>query len=171
MRQRSVWRMPSSRCFTIYKNFTPPILDDGTTVYDRWTGNKSVSKKAWEPPLMWLVWKILRDLYHSPLTGKLHSQTEIYLCFKAASSGTCLVFASNHGFSTLPSKATVRESPHSFLQSTKYESIIVILSVTCILPKYHIVFCMLVMFLTLSSEFYSPLKLRRSFFIYVLLHS
>ena len=40
-----------------------------------------------------------------------------------------------------------------FLQSTNYESIIVILSVTCIVPKYNIVFCMIVMFLTLSSEF------------------
>src|SRR3954470_13294464 len=115
---------------------------------------KSVRKnKAWEPPLMWLVWKILRDLHRSLLTGKLHSQKEMYLCFKAASSGTCLVFASFHGFSTLPSKATVRESPPSFLQSTNYNSIIVILSVTCIVPKYYIVFCMLVMFLTLSSEF------------------
>src|SRR3954463_2897578 len=80
---------------------------------DTWIGNKSVSKKAWEPPLMWLVWEILRDLYRLPLTGKLHSQKEIYLCFKAASSGTCLVFASSNGFSTLPSKATVRESPPS----------------------------------------------------------
>src|SRR4051812_25031262 len=112
---------------------------------------KSVSqKKAREPPLIWLVWKILRDLYRSPLTGKFHSQKEIYLCFKVASSGTCLVFASSHGFSTLPSKATVRESLPSFIQSTNYESIIVILSVTCIVPKYHIVFCMIVMFLTLS---------------------
>src|SRR3954467_5803639 len=97
--------MPSSRCFTIYKKYTSPILDDGTTVYDRWTWNKSVNKKAWEPPLNWLVWKILRDLYRLPLTGKLHSQKEIYLCFKAASSCRCLVFASSHGFSTLPSKA------------------------------------------------------------------
>src|SRR4051794_27443617 len=108
-------------------------------------------QKAWELPLMWFVWNILRDLYHSPLTEKLHSQKEFYLCFKAASSGTCLVFASSHGFSTLPSKATVRESPPSFLQSTNYESIIVILSVTCIVPKYHIIFCMIVMFLTLNS--------------------
>src|SRR4051812_37769390 len=108
---------------------------------------KMVRKKKW------LAWKILRDLYRSLLTGKLHSQKEIYLCFKVASSGTCLVFASNHGFSTLSSKAMVRESPPSFLQSTNYESIIVVLSVTCILPKYHNVLCMIVMFLTLSSEF------------------
>src|SRR3954470_6309531 len=103
--------------------------------------------------LIWLAWEILRDLYRSPLTGKLHSQKEIYLCFKAASSSTCLIFASSHGFSTLPSKATVQESPPSFLQSINYESIIVILSVTCIVPKYHIVFCVIVMFLTLSSKF------------------
>src|SRR3954469_6600224 len=102
---------------------------------------------------MWLVWKILRDLYRSPLTRKLHSQKEIYLCFKVASSGTCLVFASSHGFSNLPSKATVLESPPSFLQTTHYERIIVILSVTCIVPKYHIVFCMIVMFLILTSYF------------------
>src|SRR3954468_1117815 len=108
-------------------------------------------QKTWEPPLMWLVWEILRDLFRLLLTGKLHSQKEIYLCFKAVSSGTCLVFASSHGFSTLPSKSKVRESPPSFLQSTNYESIIVILSVTCIVPKYHIVFCMIVMFLTLNS--------------------
>src|SRR4051812_1306895 len=100
---------------------------------------------------MWLVWKILRDLYRSPLTGKLHSEKEIYLCFKAASSGTCLFFASSHGVSILPSEATVRESPPSFLQSSNYESIIVILSVTCIVPKYHIVFYMIVMFLILNS--------------------
>src|SRR3954471_20802219 len=113
--------------------------------------NKSVRKIIKKK--IWLAWKILRDLYRSLLTRKLHSQKEIYLCFKVASSGKCLVFASSHGFSTLPSKATVRESPPSFLQSTIYESIIVILSVTCIVPKYHIVFCMLVMFLTLSSKF------------------
>src|ERR1041385_7308008 len=101
--------------------------------------------------LIWLAWEILRDLYRSPLTRKLHFSKEFYLCCQTKSSGTCLVFVSFHGFSPLPSKATVRESPPSFLQSTHYESIIVILSVTCIVPKYHIVFCMIVMFLTLSS--------------------
>src|SRR3954469_26016536 len=104
------------------------------------------------------AWEILRDLYHSMLTGKFHSQKSFISVFKTKSSGTCLVFASFHGFSTLPSKATVRESPPSFLQSTNYEVIIFILSVTCIVPKYHIVFCMIVMFLTMSSEFWSPLK-------------
>ena len=84
---------------------------------------------------------------------KVALSKEIYLCFIAASSGTCLVLASFHGFSTLPSKAMVQESPPSFLQSTNYESIIVILSVTCIVPKYYIVFCMIVMFLILSTKF------------------
>src|ERR1043165_7805412 len=84
-----------------------------------------------------MAWKILGDLYRSPLTGKLHSQKEIYLCFKAASSGTCLVFASRHGFSTLPSKSMVRESPPSIFKAPTIESMIVILSVMCIVPKYH----------------------------------
>src|SRR4051812_4602490 len=113
-------------------------------------GKKSVRKKAWEPPLMWLVWKVLRDLYRLPLTGKLHSQKEIYLCFKAVSSGTCLVFASSHRFSTLPSKATVRESPPCFSKAPNIQSIIVILSVMCVVPKYHIVFCMIVILLVLK---------------------
>src|SRR3954465_6892781 len=111
--------------------------------------NKSVSAKA----LIWLAWKILRNLYRLPLTGKLHSQKEIYLCFKAVSSGTCLVFASNHGYSTLPSKATVRESPPSFFKAPTIESIIVILSVMCIVPKYHIVFFMIVILLVLKFLF------------------
>src|ERR1041385_1453076 len=46
-----------------------------------------------------------------PLTGKLHFPKEFFSVFKTKSSGTCLVFASSHGFSTLPSKSTVRESP------------------------------------------------------------
>src|SRR4051812_38104964 len=108
--------------------------------------NKSVRKKIYVIKI-WLAWKILRDLYRSPLTENLHSQKEMCLCFKATSSGTCLFFVSFHGYSTLPSKAMVRESPPSFLQSTNYESIIVILCVTCIVPNYHIVFCMIVMFL------------------------
>src|SRR3954469_17488195 len=98
---------------------------------------------------MWLVWEILRDLYRLPLTGKWHSEKEMYLCFKAASSGTCLVFASIHGFSTLPSKATVRESLPSLFKAPIIKSIIVILCVMCIVPKYHIVFCMIVILLVL----------------------
>src|SRR3954466_2963116 len=99
---------------------------------------------------MWLVWEILRDLYRLPLTGKLHSQKEIYLCFKAASYGTCLVFASSHGFSTLPSKATIQESPPSFFKAPTIESITFILSVMCIVPMYHIVICMSVILLILK---------------------
>src|SRR3954470_11637164 len=37
-----------------------------------------------------------------------------------------------------------------FLQSTNYESIIFIPSVMCIVPKYHIVFCMIVILLILK---------------------
>ena len=38
-----------------------------------------------------------------------------------------------------------------FLQSTNYESMIVILSVMCIVPKYYIVFCMIVISFILKS--------------------
>ena len=86
------------------------------------------------------------------------SKASLFSVFKAASSGTCLVFASIHEFSTLPSKATVRESPPSFFKSTNYESIIVILSVMCIVPKYHIVFCMIVILLILKYLFLVSFK-------------
>src|SRR4051812_1433146 len=42
-----------------------------------------------------------------------------------------------------------RVSP-CFFKAPTIESIIVILSVTCIVPKYHIVFCMIVIFLVLK---------------------
>ena len=134
--------------------------------------NKRVSKKKRKKnKKIQLAWKILRDLYRSPLIGKLHSQKEIYLCFKVASSGTCLVFASFHGSSIFAIKSHGSRVSTFLSPKHNYESIIVILSVTCIVPKYHIVFCMIVMFLTLSSYFQSPLKLQRSFCIYVFLHS
>src|SRR3954463_2965366 len=38
----------------------------------------------------------------------------------------------------------------SFFKAPTIESIIVILSVTCIVPKYHIVFCMIVILLVLK---------------------
>src|ERR1041385_2308169 len=79
----------------------------------------------------------LQNLYRLPLTGKLHSQKLFISVFKTTSSGTWLVFASSHGFSTLPSKATVRESPPSVFKAPTIESMIVILSVMCIVPKYH----------------------------------
>src|ERR1041385_5798068 len=49
---------------------------------DRWIREHKCKQKAWEPPLIWLVWEILRDLYRSPLTGKLHFSKEFYLCFQ-----------------------------------------------------------------------------------------
>src|SRR3954465_3298017 len=58
-----------------------------------------------------------------------------------------------------------------FLQSTNYESIIVILSEMCIVPKYYIVFCMIVVLLILKFLALLSFKTRRSFCIYVLLHS
>jgi len=64
----------------------------------------------------------------------MHIKKIITPVFKTKSSGTCFVFVSDYGFSTLPTKATVRESPPSFKASTT-ESMIVILSVMCIVPK------------------------------------
>src|SRR6187401_2755414 len=65
------------------------------------------------------------------------SKTFLPLFLKTKSSGTCLVFVSDHGFSTLPTKASVRESPPSFFKAPTIKSMIVILSVMCIVPKYH----------------------------------
>src|SRR3954471_24327152 len=56
--------------------------------------NKSVSKKN----INIVGMEDIERSFRSPLTGKLHSQKEIYICFKVASSGTCLFFASSHGF-------------------------------------------------------------------------
>src|SRR3954468_2428286 len=86
----------------------------------------------------------IENLYRLPLTEKLHSQKHFISVFKTTSSGTCLVFASSHGYSTLPSKATARESAPSFFKAPTIESIILILSVMCIVPNYHIVFYMIV---------------------------
>src|ERR1041385_7728388 len=100
--------------------------------------------------LIWLAWEILRDLYRSPLTGKLHFSKNFISVFKTKSSGTCLVFASNHEFSTLPSKSHGSRVSPSFFKAPTIESIIDILSVTCIVPNYHIVFCMIVILLVLK---------------------
>ena len=55
-----------------YKSCTSPVLDDGTTIYDRWSQEQKCKQK--HNKNIWLAWKILGDLYRSPLTGKLHSQ-------------------------------------------------------------------------------------------------
>ena len=41
-------------------------------------------------------------------------------------------------------------SPPSFFKAPTIERIVVILSVMCIVPKYHIIFCMIVIFLVLK---------------------
>src|ERR1043165_9342197 len=48
------------------KSYTSPILDDGKTVYDRWSQEQKCKQK--NKKKIWLAWKILRDLYGSPLT-------------------------------------------------------------------------------------------------------
>src|SRR3954471_1333430 len=83
--------------------------------------NLSISRSNWV------------SCYHS-LTKHAY-QNIITPVFKTKSSGTCFVFVSDYGFSTLPTKATVRESPPSFKKAPTTESMIVILSVMCIVPK------------------------------------
>src|SRR3954469_21945174 len=62
------------------KSCTSPILDDDTTVYDRWSQEQKCKQK--NNKKIWLAWKILRDLYRSPLTGKLHSQKKFISVLK-----------------------------------------------------------------------------------------
>ena len=50
------------------------------------------------------------------------------------------------------------ESVHLILQRTNIERIIVILSVMCIVSKYHIVFCMIVILLILKYLFLVSFK-------------
>src|SRR3954471_18849318 len=97
--------------------------------------------------LIWLAWEILRDLYRSPLTSKLHFSKEFYLCFQNQDLWHMfsLCFLSRVFILAIKIHGS-RVSP-SFFRAPTIESIIVILSVTCIVPKYNIVFCMLVILL------------------------
>src|SRR3954463_15370448 len=97
--------------------------------------------------LIWLAWEILRDLYRSPLTGKLHLSKEFYLCFQNQELWHMFSLCFLSRVFNLAIKSHGSRVSTFFLQSTNYESIIVILSVTCIVPKYYIVFCMLVLLL------------------------
>jgi len=118
-------------------------------------GNTSVSipQKAWEPPLIWLVWKILKTstVYRWLKSYTLKSKfipdfqnRELWymfsLCFQPRVFNLAI---KSHGS---------RVSTFSFKAPT-IESIIVILSVMCIVPKYHIVFCMIVILLILKYLF------------------
>src|SRR4051812_17163825 len=92
----------------------------------------------------------IENLNHQPLTGKLHSQKAFCLCFQnhelwymfSVCFRPCVfnLAIKNHGsrVSTL------------FFKAPTIESIIIILSVMCIVPKYHIVFCTIVILLILK---------------------
>src|ERR1041385_2504534 len=97
--------------------------------------------------LIWLAWEILGDLYRSPLTGKLHLSKEFYLCFQNQELWHMFSLCFLSRVFNLAIKSHGLRVSTFFLQSTNYESLIVILSVTCIVPKYYIVFCMLVLLL------------------------
>src|SRR3954469_25677014 len=100
--------------------------------------------------LIWLAWEILRDLYRSPLTGKLHFSKEFYLYFQNQELWYLFSPCFQPRVFNLAIKKPRFESLPSFFKAPTIESIIVILSVTCIVPKYHIVFCMIVILLVLK---------------------
>src|SRR4051812_17759852 len=66
----------------------------------------------------------------------MHTKKIIIPVFKTKSSGTCFVFVSDYGFSTCQQKPRF-ESLHLLLKAPTTESMVVILSVMCIVPKYH----------------------------------
>src|SRR3954471_19174652 len=100
--------------------------------------------------LIWLAWEILRDLYRSPLTGKLHFSKEFYLCFQNQELWHMFSLCFHSWVFHLDIKKPWFESLPFFFKAPTIESIIVILSVTCIVPKYYIVFCMIVILLVLK---------------------
>src|SRR4051812_28896079 len=99
---------------------------------------------------MWLVWEILRDLYCLPLTGKLHFPKECYLCFQNQELWYMFSLCFQRRVFNLAIKSHGSRVSPSFLKAPTIEIIIVILSVTCIVQKYHIVFCMIVILLVLK---------------------
>src|ERR1044071_2237422 len=97
--------------------------------------------------LIWLAWEILRDLYRSPLTGKLRLSKEFYLCFLNQELWHMFSLCFLSRVFNLAIKIHGSRVSPSFFKAPTIESIIVILSVTCIVPKYYIVFCMLIILL------------------------
>src|SRR4051812_42049859 len=104
-----------------------------------------------EPPLMWLVWEILRDLYRLPLTEKLHLSKMFSFRFQNHELWYLFSLCFQPRVFNLAIKSHGSRVSTSFFKAPTIESIIVILSVTCIVPKYHIVFCMIVTLLVLNS--------------------
>ena len=105
---------------------------------------------------MYLGWKILRSLSFYADNERMTPKFLFHPCFKSSSSGTCV----NQCF--LRRRAylfyfTV-ESSSSYKKAPTIEIIIVILSVMCIVPKYHIVFCMIVILLILKYLFLVSFK-------------
>src|ERR1041384_827531 len=97
--------------------------------------------------LIWLAWEILGDLYCSPLTGKLQFSKEFYLCFQNQELWHMFSLCFLSRVFNLSIKIHGSRVSPSFFKAPTTKSIIVILSVTCIVPKYYIVFCMLVIWL------------------------
>src|ERR1041385_6232898 len=80
----------------------------------------------------------------------MHLSKTFYLCFQ--NHKLCYLFSlcfQPRVFNLAIKSHGSRVSP-SFFKAPTIESIIVILSVTCIVSKYHIVFCMIVILLVLK---------------------
>src|ERR1041385_128014 len=90
---------------------------------------------------------------HLPFTvdWKLHFSKEFYLCFQNQELWHMFSLRFLSRVFNLAIKIHGSRVSPSFFKAPTIESIIVILSVTCIVPKYYIVFCMLFILLVRNS--------------------
>ena len=100
----------------------------------------------------------IENLYRQPLTGKLHSQKAFYLCFENHELWYLFSLCFRPRVFNLAIKSHGSRVSTFLFKAPTIESIIVILSVMCIVPKYHIVFCMIVILLILKYLFLVSFK-------------
>src|SRR3954463_8404354 len=81
-----------------------------------WKREQKCKQKA----LIWLAWEILRDLYRSPLTGKLHFSKEFCLCFQNQELWHMFSLCFLSRVFNLAMKNPWFESLTFFLESTNY---------------------------------------------------
>src|SRR3954463_15407644 len=111
--------------------------------------------KAWEPPLIWLVWKILRTV---TVDWKVTLSKRYYLCFQNHELRYLFSLCFQPRVFNLAIKSHGSRVSTFFFKAPTIESIIVMLSVMCIVPKYHIVFCMVVILFILKYLFLVSFK-------------
>ena len=100
----------------------------------------------------------IEHLYRQPLIGKLHSQKSFYLCFQNHELWYLFSLCFRPWVFNLAIKGHGSRVSTFFFKAPAIESIIVILSVMCIVPKYDIVFCMIVILLILKYLFLVSFK-------------